>query len=568
MKILFAWTGVTSYMADCWRGLQAIPDVDLKVIVETADSGKEFVAAQTLQGLDYELIEKGSRKEPQAFGSFSPDVVFAGGWRSPTTRRVLARYARVPKIFCLDMPWRWSLRCIVSRIALRGFVRQFDAVYVPGASAAFYARWLGFAGDRIHTKLYAVDQDRIRQTGPSAVSARSGFLFVGRHSPEKRVDVIERAYARYCALGGTWSIEYYGQGGKFVQAEGMPQVYASHACLLLASSFDPWPLVMLEARAAGLEVIASDRCGNCDELAAHKVPYGKVEALARKMLAVEQGARIPVCEDLSSYDCHSWVERTLGFARTICAARKFEPNGMAVVDELLRCHGKVAEDEVWVHGLWTPDKWWRCLKAKIQGKKLVRMTHGSLSPVYLQWQGKWKKRLVKPIERLLFALSDRIVVTGPWEAEWCRNWGVTGALENIDLKEFYEFPPIEATGTSPLHVGRLHVLYLGRNHPLKGVRFLEEAVKGLDVDLHVVCDKTGDELEVEWRWADVLCLPTLSENFGLVVAEALQRGKRVITTDGAPAWESQPGVVYIRGFRNGTDSDRVRLLKEALSALS
>ena len=36
----------------------------------------------------------------------------------------------------------------------------------------------------------------------------------------------------------------------------------------------------------------------------------------------------------------------------------------------------------------------------------------------------------------------------------------------------------------------------------------------------------------------MLVLPTLSDNFGLVIAEALERGKRVITTDGAPAWEA------------------------------
>jgi glycosyltransferase involved in cell wall biosynthesis len=61
-------------------------------------------------------------------------------------------------------------------------------------------------------------------------------------------------------------------------------------------------------------------------------------------------------------------------------------------------------------------------------------------------------------------------------------------------------------------------------------------VEGLPVELHVVSDKFGDALEKEWVWADVLCLPTLTEDFGRVVAEALERGKFVITTDGAPAW--------------------------------
>jgi glycosyltransferase involved in cell wall biosynthesis len=93
--------------------------------------------------------------------------------------------------------------------------------------------------------------------------------------------------------------------------------------------------------------------------------------------------------------------------------------------------------------------------------------------------------------------------------------------------------------------------------------------------LRIVSDAKGDELEKVWEWCDVLVLPTLSENFGLVVAEALERGKRVITTDGAPAWEElgvrsqELGVrgrelVYLKGYRDGSEAERVRLLKDAL----
>ena len=95
------------------------------------------------------------------------------------------------------------------------------------------------------------------------------------------------------------------------------------------------------------------------------------------------------------------------------------------------------------------------------------------------------------------------------------------------------------------HNSQLNLLYLGRRHPLKGVEYLERAVKELNhgihrthgnVELKIVGTAFGEELERVWEWCDVLVLPTLSENFGLVVAEALERGKRVITTDGAPVW--------------------------------
>ena len=237
-------------------------------------------------------------------------------------------------------------------------------------------------------------------------------------------------------------------------------------------------------------------------------------------------------------------------------------------------------DEVWVHGMWLPREWKACWLALRFGKRLVRMTHGSLSPIYLEKQGKWKKKLVAPIERWLFKRTDRVVVTCEAEKKWCQEWGLKNRFEIVDLKQFFN---LGVDGSrSRTKDGSLHVLYLGRRHPLKGVNYLEQAVEELknhphsnlnwQLELHCVSNHFGEELERDWAWCDVLVLPTLSENFGLVVAEALERGKYVITTDGAPAWDpdansSTPtpnNYTYIRGYRDGTDEERVRLLKEAL----
>ena len=117
---------------------------------------------------------------------------------------------------------------------------------------------------------------------------------------------------------------------------------------------------------------------------------------------------------------------------------KGEANGMVVVDQLLRKHGIIREDEVWVHGMWTPDKWRNCIGAWIKGKKLVRMTHGSLSPIYLERQGKWKKKLVAPIERLCFRLANRVAVTCAAEKDWCQEWGLKNRFEIVDLKRFFD----------------------------------------------------------------------------------------------------------------------------------
>ena len=90
-----------------------------------------------------------------------------------------------------------------------------------------------------------------------------------------------------------------------------------------------------------------------------------------------------------------------------------------------------------------------------------------------------------------------------------------------------------------------------------------------------------------WEGCDVLVLPTLSENFGLVIAEALERGKRVITTDGAPAWGSEckmdsvkckvgggeiwsgydGRLIYLKGYRDGSPEVRIALLEDAIKNL-
>jgi glycosyltransferase involved in cell wall biosynthesis len=196
------------------------------------------------------------------------------------------------------------------------------------------------------------------------------------------------------------------------------------------------------------------------------------------------------------------------------------------------------------------------------------MPHGAYSPVYLEGCGKWKKRLAGPVERFFLRRAKRIIATCGAEREWIERYlgQRSPPVDVVDLKKFFRLE----RGGHERRDGRegrpVHLLYLGRRHPLKGVDILERAVRGMEgVELRIESGLVGEEKESAWAWCDVLVLPTLSENFGLVVAEALERGKRVITTDGAPAWRGQEGVAYVEGFRDGSDERRVELLREAIA---
>ena len=55
MRILFVWTGLTSYMGDCWRELAGRRDVDLKVLVAVEGRNAQqidFRQDDVLRGLD------------------------------------------------------------------------------------------------------------------------------------------------------------------------------------------------------------------------------------------------------------------------------------------------------------------------------------------------------------------------------------------------------------------------------------------------------------------------------------------------------------------------------------
>ena len=302
--------------------------------------------------------------------------------------------------------------------------------------------------------------------------------------------------------------------------------------------------------------------------------------------------------------------------------------------------GKVRElraaDEVWVHCGWLPCLWW----AALWGRNIRWMPEACYDPVRLGYHG-WKKRLVGPIERWCLRRCAKIVATCEAEKRWIEAYlgKRHPPIEVTDIKRFFNLNhgthgyhgngvPI-GCGSSNVECrmseafqspDTTHILYLGRRHPLKGVEYLEKAVAEVNsnpvnpvnpvqntstrstsstrlnpsaetgkcgIELRIVSNAFGEEKEKVWNWCDVLVLPTLSDNFGLVIAEALERDKRVITTDGAPAWganlsrvervERVEGelwsgyggrLVYLTGYRDGSDETRVCLLVAALAALS
>ena len=226
---------------------------------------------------------------------------------------------------------------------------------------------------------------------------------------------------------------------------------------------------------------------------------------------------------------------------------------------------KVEFDLFHGHGLWQLPVHQMTSVARKKNRPYIISPRGMLEPWSLE-QSKLKKKLALWLYQYNdIANANCVHATGKMEAENIRKLGFSNPIavipNGIDLLEFPLHNKTDANSKT--------ILFLSRIHKKKGIELLIEAWhhiekslrkewaikiagngneeyikelknliinKSFDNEIEIVGPKFGKEKIQSYHQTDLFVLPTYSENFGIVVAEALACGIPVITTKGAP-WE-------------------------------
>jgi glycosyltransferase involved in cell wall biosynthesis len=313
MRLALITEIIAPYRIPVFNELASHPEIDLKVVflAETDPSLRQWQVYKDEIRFDYEVLPSWRRRIGQhnvllnsgvgpCLRAFGPDAVICGGYNYLAAWNIAlwTQHNSVPLLLWCESTARDTRRNYRSVELLKAkFLKQCDGFVVPGTSSSEYLRQLGIHEQAIFTAPNAVDNafftaaaERSR-VGPGLRRKldlpERYFLYSGRLVTEKGIFDLLSAYAKLKdQLREEVGLVFAGDGPQksqlmeaagnlrlgmvkfpgFQQREGLAQLYALADALILPTHSDPWGLVVNEAMACGLPIIATQVAGCAADL--------------------------------------------------------------------------------------------------------------------------------------------------------------------------------------------------------------------------------------------------------------------------------------------------------------
>jgi glycosyltransferase involved in cell wall biosynthesis len=231
------------------------------------------VKADIVAGINARLLAPEEQNEAavaKIVTEFKPDVVALPGWGTDYYRKLAfnPELQQAKFLMVMDTPRRDTWRQKLGRYRFAKYFARIAKVAAIGERAFQCAKLLGFTEAQISRgAMCGIDFNSFSQAYPVRRASPEGwpkrFLFTGRYHEVKAIDVLMKAYTAYRAsVENPWPLSMCGSGPLedlinatpgvenlgFVQPADQSALYARHGVFVLASRFDPWPLVIVESR--------------------------------------------------------------------------------------------------------------------------------------------------------------------------------------------------------------------------------------------------------------------------------------------------------------------------------
>ena len=228
---------------------------------------------------------------------------------------------------------------------------------------------------------------------------------------------------------------------------------------------------------------------------------------------------------------------------------------------LEKLHKEIRIDLVHNHGLWLRSSHDICKSCRKLGIPYVISPRGMLEPWALNQNGLLKRAALALYQESDLKFASALHATSQCEADNLRRMGFR---QPIILLPNGILSNQQAACSAKTRLGMKRLLFLSRISPKKNIPTLLRAWQRLRPEGWELCiagngkpsymrkmtslaeslelgssisfwgPRYGTEKDKLYRCSDLFVLPTFSENFGIVVAEALSYGLPVITTKGTP----------------------------------
>jgi glycosyltransferase involved in cell wall biosynthesis len=328
---------IAPYRTPVFNALARCADIDLEVVflAENDPSLRQWEVYKDEISFRYEVLPSWRKRLGKhnvllnsglsaTLEKARPDAVICGGYNYLASWQSLfwARQRKIPFVAWVESNARDHRSGDRATEFLKGkFLRSCAAVIVPGKSSFGYVRGYSVPEEIIFTAPNAVDTElfarnaeearrRARERREELGLPPRFFLYVGRLVPEKGVFELLHAYGTLSQdLKAQIGLVFVGDGAAraslvrdapdgvqfvgFAQRDQLSNYYGLADALVFPTHSDPWGLVVNEAMACGLPIIASDAAGCVADLVTdgwngRVVAPSRVEDLASAMTELAQ----------------------------------------------------------------------------------------------------------------------------------------------------------------------------------------------------------------------------------------------------------------------------------------